>query len=161
MKMNIPKEWFEESAQLERGLSDEAGTPSSFLKGTAVAEPKAPAMGPELRVAFGRFVELKRRSLGFSVEQLAEKADVDPGELVTIETDLRHVPEPMTVFNLAKLFRTPEKSLMQLAGLVVAKDKEFVQAAVRFAAKSESIAKLTSQEQAALESFVAELNSRK
>ena len=48
----------------------------------------------------------------------------------------------------------------ELAGLVASKDSSFAQAAVRFAAKSESIAKLTDEERAALESFVVELTSR-
>lgn len=161
MKINISREWFEENARLERGFSVGAGDPAFLTYAAPVEESDAAKVAQELRVAFGRFVELQRRSLGLSVEQLAKKADVDPGELVTIETDLHHIPELVTVYNLAKTFRTPEKSLMQLAGLAIPKDRTFIKAAVRFAAKSESIAKLTSQEQAALESFVAELNNRK
>ena len=159
MKINIPKEWFEESARLEHDSAVSAGAPA-FLCQPAQTNPDAATVAVELRVAFGRFVELMRRNLGFSVEQLAQKADIDAGELVTIETDFRYVPEPMTVFNLAKIFSLPEKSLMQLAGLTFPKDRRFVQAAVRFAANSESIAKLTAEEQEALESFVAVLNSR-
>jgi transcriptional regulator with XRE-family HTH domain len=159
MKMNVPKEWFEESARLERDSAVGAGAPA-FLCQAAPAQTDPAATALELRVAFGRFVGLMRRNLGVSVEQLAKDADVDVGELVTIETDVRYIPEPMTVFNLAKTFGTPEKSLMQLAGLAVLKDRRFVQEAVRFAAKSESIAKLTPEEQAALESFVAVLNTR-
>lgn len=154
MKLNTPKQWFEKSARLEGDSAVGAGLPAFFH------ETGAGLAAIELRLAFGRFVALMRRQLGLSIEQLAHRADVDVAELVTIEEKLDYVPEAMTVYNLARTFRTPEKSLLQLAGLTVRKDPAFVQEAVRFAAKSETIAKLTKEEQAALESFVAVLNSR-
>lgn len=158
MKLSTPKQWFEKSARLEGDSAVGAGLPTFFRE--ADSAPDAGLAAAELRVAFGRFVALMRRQLGLSIEQLARRADVDVAELVTIEKKVDYVPEAMTVYNLAKTFRTPEKSLLQLAGLTVRKDPEFVQEAVRFAAKSETIAKLTKEEQAALESFVAVLNSR-
>jgi transcriptional regulator with XRE-family HTH domain len=159
MKMTIPKKWFEESARIEGDSAVGAGSPT-VLFASAPVEQDAGAVAAELRVAFGRFVALMRRQRGWSIELLAKKAEVDAAELLRIEEDLRYVPEPMTVHSLAITFKTPEKSLYQLAGLTVFKDATFARAAVRFAAKSESIAKLTAEEQTALECFVAELNSR-
>jgi len=160
MKMNFTKQWFEKSAQIEGDSAVGAGLPE-FLFSSVCPEQDAGQVAAELRVAFGRFVALMRRNQGWSIEQLAKKADVDVAELVTIEQDLHHIPEPMTVYNLAQTFKTREAALYELAGLTKSKDPKFAQAAVRFAAKSESIAKLTTEEQAALESFVAELNSQR
>ncbi len=49
---------------------------------------------------------------------------------------------------------------MQLAGLSAAKDSLVRQEAVRFAARSESVEKLTKEENAALETFVAILSEQ-
>lgn len=158
--MNIPKAWFEKSARLEGNSAVGAGAPALVFQCEAKPGSDAGEVASELRLAFGRFVQLMRRNRRLTIEQLAAEADVDAGELVVIEEDVRHSPEPMTVYQLAKVFKTSEKSLLQLAGLTVKKDPQFVQHAVRFAAKSEPIAKLTAEEQAALETFVAVLNSR-
>ena len=160
MKINVSKQWFEKSARIEGDSAVGAGLPA-FAFSSPSPEQDAGYVAAELRVAFGRFVALMRRQRRWSIEQLAQKADVDAAELITIEEDLRYIPEPMTVYNLAQIFQTPEVSLYELAGLTKSKDPTFAQAAIRFAAKSESIAKLTAEEQAALESFVAELNSRR
>ena len=47
---------------------------------------------------------------------------------------------------------------MQLAGLAVANDDHFRQEAVRFAARSKSVEKLTREQKAALNAFVAVLS---
>ena len=160
MKMNISKEWFEKSARLEGDSAVGAGVPALVFRDKAKSGEDACEVAAELRLAFGRFVQLMRRDKRLTIEQLAAAADVDAGELMEIEKDVRYLPEPATVYQLAKVFELSDRSLMQLAGLIVKKDPQFVQEAVRFAAKSEPIAKLTAEEQAALESFVAVLNNR-
>ncbi|MBA1159212.1 helix-turn-helix domain-containing protein [Microvirga mediterraneensis] len=114
----------------------------------------------ETRIAFGKFVNLMRRRHGYSMEQLAEAADIDPSELLVIEDDVHHVPEPRTVFKLAQTFEVPQRRLMQLAGLAAANDAGLRQEAVRFAARSESVQKLTPEESSALEAFVAVLSEQ-
>jgi transcriptional regulator with XRE-family HTH domain len=102
-----------------------------------------------------------RRKRGLSIEKLADEATLDVGEIVSIEGDLDHKPEPRTVYQLARAFDVPQQSLMQLAGLVVANDTGFRQAAVRFAARSESSQKLSRDEKAALAAFVEVLSQRR
>jgi transcriptional regulator with XRE-family HTH domain len=114
----------------------------------------------EIRIAFGRLVNLLRRQRGLSIEKLAEEATLDVGELVSIEDDLRYVPEPRTIYQLAQTFHVSQKSLMQLAGLTMARDTSLRQEAVRFAARSESVQALTADERVALEAFVAVLSRR-
>jgi HTH-type transcriptional regulator, competence development regulator len=114
----------------------------------------------ETRIAFGKFVNLMRRRQGFSMEQLAQAADLDASELLVIEDDVHHVPEPRTVFKLAETFEVSQQRLMQLAGLAAANDAGFRREAVRFAARSESVQKLTPEESSALEAFVAVLSEQ-
>jgi len=59
----------------------------------------------ETRIAFGKFVNLMRRRRGFSMEELAQAADLDASELLVIEDDVHYVPEPRTVFKLAETLR--------------------------------------------------------
>jgi transcriptional regulator with XRE-family HTH domain len=114
----------------------------------------------ETRIAFGRFVNLMRRRRGYTMERLAEVADLDASELLAIEDDVHYVPEPRTVFKLAQTFNVSQQRLMQLAGLAAANDLGFRKEAVRFAARSESVQKLTLEEASALEAFVAILSER-
>jgi hypothetical protein len=114
----------------------------------------------ETRIAFGKFVNLMRRRLGHTIEQLAEAADLDSSELLVIEDDVHYVPEPRTVFRLAQTFEVSQRRLMQLAGLAAANDAGFRQEAVRFAARSEAVQKLTPEETSALEAFVAILSEQ-
>jgi transcriptional regulator with XRE-family HTH domain len=115
----------------------------------------------ESSIAFGRFVRLMRRDRGLTLEKLAEDTDVEVAELVEIEEDTHHKPELRTVYQLANYFRVPRGNLLQVAGLTVPRDNRLIDEAVRFAARSESVAVLTSEERAALEAFVAVLSEEK
>jgi len=102
---------------------------------------------------FGRLVEFARRQLGMSVEQLANEADIELSEIVEIEMHDETVPRVRTVFQLAKALKIPEGRLMEVAGLATPRP-EISHAALKFAARSESTAKLTFNEREALEEFV-------
>lgn len=159
MKFERSKEWWLARARREGDAAVGAG----FLaldpgpeERSAAAAPATPA--DETRIAFGRFVHLMRRQRGLSIETLAEQATLDVGELVSIEENLDYIPEPRTVYQLARTFNVPQHGLMQIAGLAVANDAGLRQEAVRFAARSESVQKLTREEKVALEAFVAVLS---
>jgi HTH-type transcriptional regulator, competence development regulator len=112
-------------------------------------------------VAFGRFVRLMRRRRNMDIEKLADTADIDIEELVSIEDDPHFRPEVRTVYQLSMFFDLPRESLLQIAGLTRPKDDRIYQEAVRFAARSEPVAALTPEEREALEAFVAVLNEKK
>jgi HTH-type transcriptional regulator, competence development regulator len=101
-----------------------------------------------------------RRQQGYSIEKLADEADLDASEVLVIEDDVHYLPEPRTVYKLAQIFKVPQGKLMELAGLVVANDDDLRREAVRFAARSESMERLTSAESEALAAFVAVLSKR-
>jgi len=107
----------------------------------------------ESQRVFGRLVEFARRARGLSVEQLSAQADVDLGEIVTIERDEDAVPQPRTVYQLAQVLGLPAGSLTEVAGLTRPR-REVSEAALRFAARSEPTAKLTKDEREAFEEFV-------
>jgi len=158
MKIVRTKGWWLERAAREEGRTIGAGTP-----GPSVMEERSPGVAAvfgfeENRIAFGRFVNLMRRSRQLTVDELAQNADLDASELLIIEDNLHSVPEPRTVFRLAQFFEVPQGRLMQLAGLTTPSDTRLRQEAVRFAARSESIEALTPEQRAALEAFVAVLS---
>lgn len=165
MKIQRSKEWWLTKARQEGDSAIGAGLlardPMTQAAPDAGTDRPAVLNVDETRIAFGRFVHLMRRQRGLSIEKLAEEAALDIGELVSIEEDLDHAPEPRTVYQLAHTFDVPQQGLMQLAGLIVASDAAFRQAAVRFAARSESTQELNHEEKAALSAFVEVLSQRR
>jgi transcriptional regulator with XRE-family HTH domain len=112
-----------------------------------------------LRV-LGRFIEFARRARGVSVEQFANKADIDLAELVALERDEDVVPTPRTVYQLAQALQVDTAKLMVLAGLADVADPELNRAALKFAARSEPTAQLSRAEQEAFDEFVKVLVER-
>jgi transcriptional regulator with XRE-family HTH domain len=162
MRIEITKDWCMRMAQLEADAEIGAG----LLAIDPVFDGKAaPAEATEemleTTIAFGRFVRLARRSRGLSVEKLAEDADVEMGELVSIEENGQYKPDLRTVYQLASFFGVQRTSLLQVAGLTAPKDSHIVEEAVRFAARSEPVAALTAEERSALEAFVSVLSEQK
>jgi HTH-type transcriptional regulator, competence development regulator len=161
MKIEFTKEWCLRMAELEaQSASDlDIGAGPLVKQAAAVSEGTA-AHAPDPNFAFGRFVRLMRRHKQLSLEKLAEDARVEITELVEIEEDARHTPDPRTVYQLAQQFSVPTPKLMQLAGLSQPKDARLVEEAIRFAARSEPIEELNEAERAALEAFVSVLSER-
>jgi len=158
MRVERSKEWWLSRARREGDAVVGAG-----LLAFDPAPEERPAnahAAEETRIAFGKFVNLMRRRRGLSLERLADAADLDASELLVIEDDVHYVPEPRTVYKLAQTFEVSQRRLMQLAGLSAANDPGLRQEAVRFAARSEAVQKLTPEEASALEAFVAVLSER-
>jgi len=114
----------------------------------------------EVRVAFGRFVQLTRRNQGLSHEAFADQIDVDVQELVNIERTTCS-PEPRTIYQLSRSLNVETKKLLQLSGLSTLKEPELEQEALLFAASSESIDKLSKEESEALKHFVTVLSEKR
>ncbi|WP_157133436.1 helix-turn-helix domain-containing protein [Bradyrhizobium sp. CCBAU 21362] len=161
MKLERSKEWWMARARREGDAVIGAGLLAfDPAPDTRPAAAQQTAAVEETRIAFGKFVNLMRRRRGFSMERLAEVAELDASELLVIEDDVHYVPEPRTVFKLAQTFAVSQRRLMQLAGLAAANDAGLRQEAVRFAARSEAVQKLTPEENSALEAFVAVLSEQ-
>jgi transcriptional regulator with XRE-family HTH domain len=113
-----------------------------------------------IKAAFVRFVQLARRNKGLSLEQFAEKADIDLAELLKIETEEQCKPAIRTVHKIAEFLKIPEKKLLALAGLLQMKDPQFQNAALKFVARSAPVEKLSQQEHADLEEIIKYLCER-
>ncbi len=133
-----------------------------FLIGPAFgSKPKADAPAEQpLTVAFGLLVRFSRRAKRLSVDQLAEKLIVEASELQHIERDPDFRARPRTISKLANFFDLPVAELMKLAGAAVSNDESFKTNALKFAAHSDDMAALTSEEQDMLRSFVRYLRDK-
>lgn len=149
MKMNTDKDWLRRKAKEEDGCFVSVG---GLIESLAERE-EAINVVP-MKPAFVRFVQLARRDRRLSVEQFAEKVDVDLAELVKIETEEHYKPALRTVYKIAEFLKVPDKKLLALAGLLQVKDAQFQTAALKFAARSAPVDKLTQQEHSDLEEIV-------
>lgn len=152
MELNRSKDWWLAKADREGG--------AVIAAGALAVDPPVDTAADTTRLAFGRFVSLMRRQRQMSVEQFAREADLDASELLAIEDDIHYIARPRSIYRLAQFFNVPQPRLMQLAGLTAANDPGLGVEAVRFAARSESVQKLTDEELAALEAFIAVLNDK-
>lgn len=117
-----------------------------------------PRPEPE-RTAFSTLISYRRREFKLSVEELADKAQVDIEELLAIEDTPEYRPEPRTVFQLARVLKLPSEQLMILSGNARAKDEQLNKAALKFAARSRAV-DLNREQTDALNEFVKVLAER-
>ena len=159
MKLNYPKEWFEQRIEKEGKVEIGAGIPAAARPVESAAEPKIRWI--ETLIAFGQFVALWRRSKGWNAEKLAAAAGLDREEVLQIECDPDGEPEPDAVCKLAEVFGVPSRSLLQLAGVGTGRAPRLREEAIRRAARSESMAALSDGERQALEALVQTLSEVK
>jgi len=159
MRLDRSKDWWVKRAIAEGDAPIGAGLLARDPQGEGNTDHK-PAGVDDNRIAFGRFVNMMRRRRGLTIEELADSARLDVSELLVIEEDVHYVPGPRTVYQLARMFDVPQARLMQLAGLTAANDAGLAEEAVRFAARSEAVHKLSPEESAALSAFVAVLSQQ-
>lgn len=155
MKLTHSKDWYEQRIAREGDADIGAGTLSEIRE---KAVPQSEAAYIDTRIAFGTFVELWRRDRGWDAVRLAQEAGVNPEEVLEIERNPRSEPEPSAVYRLAQVFKMPAKILMELAGLTEPRTPYLREAAVRFAARSESMAALNKNEREAFEAFVSAIS---
>lgn len=107
-----------------------------------------------LRYVFREVVRGLRRKGGLTAEDLARKLHLDKDEIVAMERNSAYCPSPLTLHKLSKFYGIPQARLAALAGAVTTVPANVREQASRFAAKSDSFSKLTSEEKRALEEFV-------
>jgi hypothetical protein len=156
MKLERSKDWFERRIALEGNAEVGAGLPPGSA-GQVAGESNIKPL--DTRIAFGTFVELWRRNMGWDAVKLGEAAGVATEEILEIEMNPQSEPEPGAVRRLAKVFGLSPRPLLELAGLIEARTPNLREAAVRFAARSESVAALNARERDAFEAFVATITA--
>ena len=158
MKLEIKREWCLAAARREGDGEVGAGRIAFDPEPEVESAPVQALPVEAMQLAFGKLVNHLRRKENWSIEDLANHAKVDAMELLLIEKEARHQAEPHTVFQLAHVFNLNSKAMQQLAGLVVVRNQQVVAEAVRFAASSDSIEKLSAEQTRSVEQFVATLN---
>ena len=156
MKMNTSKEWLRKKAEQEDGCYVSVGGLVQALEQTGQGTSNV----IPIKHAFVRFVQLARRERRLSLEEFAEKVDVDLVELLKIETEEHHKPAIRTVHKIAAFLKVPEQKRMALAGLLQVKDVQFQNAALKFATRSAPVEKLSGEEHSDLEEIVKFLCER-
>lgn len=157
MKASDEDAWIRQKAAEEDGAMISAGCitmPAVEMKSAVTSDALA------ARLSLSRFVQFARLRLRLSKEQFASKTHIPLKELVCIEDDDKFTPSLRTIHMLAQFLKVSHVKLLTLAGLAEAKDSQFNDAAVRFAAKSEPIRQLTREEQEAFDEFARFLSNR-
>jgi transcriptional regulator with XRE-family HTH domain len=150
-EMSTNRSWLLKMSDIEGGADIAVGGLAYEVGLFSEAEAPAPHAN---KAAFANLIALRRREQRLTIEQLAEKADVELSDLYYIERGEFDATNARTVYKLATTLNLPEQSLMKLAGLTVGKDATFDQEAVRFAARSQSVDKLSREEHRVLEEYV-------
>lgn len=153
LPMSTDKEWLLKQAAEDEGCVSVGGLYVRIER--EEAKQKAAA-----RIAFTKLVELQSRSLRLTLEALAARAQIDVGELVALARGELAVPEAQTVRRLARALSLPEERLLALAGHGEPSETSIQEAAVRFAARSEPVRQLSTEESAALQEFVQALGTQ-
>ena len=156
MTFDISKAWCRNAGSREEGLDIGAGVIAADPMFTH--EPGDDESPEASRMALGRFINLMRRDQGLSIEALAEKADIEIGELFSLENNAAHLPDVRTLYQLSEIFGVSQEKLMGLSGLTHANDADYVGEAVRYAAKSASVEVLTEDEHAILNGLISVLS---
>jgi len=112
-----------------------------------------------LRYAFQLALQNLRKAKGLTIEKLAARTGIDRQELVAAERDPGYRPTPLTLHKFSEFYGVPGERLADLAGAFREVPGNVAESAVRYAAQSESFAKLTREEQAALDQFIETLKS--
>lgn len=156
MTFEITKAWCQSAGTREDGLDIAAGViaadPTFHQDSGADGNPEAS------RLALGRFINLMRRGQGMSIEDLAQKADIELGDLFSLENNASFQPDARTLYQLSEIFDVSQEKLMGLSGLTHSNDNEYVEEAVRYAAKSASVEVLTVEETTILHGFISVLS---
>lgn len=158
MTFEITKAWCKTAGASEDGLDIAAGViaadPTFHQDSGADENPKAS------RLALGRFINLMRRGQGMSIEGLAQKADIELGDLFSLENNASFQPDARTLYQLSEIFGVSQEKLMALSGLTHSNNNEYVEEAVRYAAKSASIEVLSAEETSILNGLISVLSEQ-
>jgi transcriptional regulator with XRE-family HTH domain len=127
---------------------------------TVVMTAKDPEVGT-LRYAFQIVLQDLRREKGLTIEELARQSGIDQSEIVNMERNSGYRPPPRTLHNLSQFYGIPTRRLAALAGAIQEVPQDIRESASRFAAQSESFAKLTNEEKKVLDEFVRFLKTER
>jgi transcriptional regulator with XRE-family HTH domain len=112
------------------------------------------AAAEETRFVFREVVRNLRRREQLSIEELANALDLETEEIAAMERHDHYRPSPLVLHKLSRFYKVSQVRLAALAGAVSEIPEDLREQASRFAAQSQSFAKLTKEEKQILDNFV-------
>ena len=172
MMTRITDAWLRRRIEHDPDVDTDAGLPitksevlQALIPGKAPRTPPQPRarMAAESReqVVLGKLLRQLRRRDNMELARLAREVRVSEDELRAIEEDRDFVPKPRTIHQLAVYYEIPPRALLKLSAAAKKRDPELDEEAVRFAASSDELSKLTKDEQKRLNDFVKYLSKYK
>ncbi|MDA1274111.1 MAG: helix-turn-helix transcriptional regulator [Verrucomicrobia bacterium] len=155
MKLDLPKEWYEKSAELEGDSEVGAGGGLPWTKPRLVRRTDSAVL--VTRIVLGSLLALWRRNQGLNMERLAEQSGVPFERLLEIEREPDRRPDAADLRKLANFLGVPAVSLLELAGLTKPPTRRLREQALRFAVSVEPVKALDANEREALENFMSAL----
>lgn len=116
-------------------------------------EPRDPDL-ETVRVAFREVIRKLRLAHGLTVQDAAARLEITPTEVLLLEQNETYRPSPLLLHRISKLYQIPQRRLALLCGAIRDIPQNVREQASRFAAMSDSFAKLTADEKRELDMFV-------
>jgi transcriptional regulator with XRE-family HTH domain len=166
MKLHFTNDWLRRTTAADPDVDIEAGPAIDGNVGhvsLAYADNASPAESRarvQLRIGLGVLVRKLRTRDGLSIAELARRADVAEDELRQVEHDPHYTARPRLIHQLSEYFSVSLVMLSQMAGATHDFDRFLYNEAVKYAAHSDDVGTLSSEERAILDAFVAMLNTR-
>jgi HTH-type transcriptional regulator, competence development regulator len=155
MKMSRDRNWLLKRARQEdQHIASVGGLAARLADGSSSDRSKL------MRAALLRLIQLSRREKQLTIEEFANKADINVAELILIDNNPTYMPAPRTIYKLSHLLNVPSKTLSTLAGMVKERDVQFEEAAIQFAANSEPMEQLSSDQIKILRDYIKFLSER-
>jgi transcriptional regulator with XRE-family HTH domain len=167
----INKEWLRRRIETDPDVETEAGLPITkpeVLQALIPGQVEEPAIhrtadfesaGKGLVLA--TLLRQLRRRDKMEIPQLAVELRVPEDELRAIEGDRDFVPKPRTIHQIAHYYKVSPRALLKLSPASVERDPDLEEVAVRFAASSDGLSKLSRDERKSLNEFIKFLSEYK
>ena len=157
MKTGTPptRSWLMKAVELEADCDISAGPVMPVVEVDCPASAALVVVKREkVHTAFSILMRQLRLEKNLTVEELAQRIEVEPEQLHRIERHIGFKPPPRTLQRLADWHRLPVNAVIQMAGGVKKMNRTIEDSALCFAAKSESFERLNSDEKRLLNDFV-------
>lgn len=171
MTKKINMEWLRRRIEGDLDVEVEAGLPivnpevlQAFIPGKSakdVIHHDAARRNPETGIALATLLRQLRRRDNKDISALAIELRVPEDELRAIEEDKGFMPKPRTIHQIAEHYDVSARALIKLSPATAERDPSLDEAALLFAASSESLAKLSKAERKNLNEFVKLLSKYK
>jgi len=169
MKMRFTSDWLRRRIEHDEDVDTDAGLPIVNPEVLQVFMPekvpceriKTTESVPRSRWMLGMLLRQLRRRDRLDISHLAALVRVPEDELRSIEQDQSFMPKPRTLHQLATYFKISPRAVIKLSAAVTERDPELDEVAVRFAASSDALSKLSREERDQLNQFVKYLSEYK